>query len=50
VAERAADVLGRRRQIVFLARARDVVLELDLLRPPRRLAEPLAADVVGDRD
>jgi len=50
VAERAADVV-RARLVVFLDEGvGDVVVELDLLRPPRRGAEPLQADVVRDRD
>src|SRR5262249_20724882 len=49
VAEGAADVLTGRRLVVH-ERVGDVVLEGDLGRTSRRLPEPLATDVVGDRD
>lgn len=49
VAEGAADVF-RRRPVVVDELVGDVVVELDLLRPPRGGAEPLKADVVRDPD
>jgi hypothetical protein len=50
MAERAADVVRSRPVVLVDERVGDVVVELDLLRPPRAGAEALEADVVRDRD
>src|SRR5690349_22158476 len=49
MAERAADVFAAR-HVVVDERVGDVVVERDLRRTARRLAETLPADVVRDRD
>jgi hypothetical protein len=49
LAERGPDVL-RARGVVGDERVGEVLLERDLVRPPGRLAKPLPADVVRDRD
>lgn len=48
--ERAADVLGGRPAVVLDDLVGDVVVELHFLRPSRRRAEALQADVVRDLD
>ena len=50
MAECAADVLRRRAVVGGGDLVRHVVVELDLLRAPRRGAKPLQADVVRDLD
>ena len=49
VAERAADLL-RARALLLGLRLGELLVERDLVRAARRLAEALPADVVGDRD